>query len=275
MKYRLVALDLDGTLLNSHMQIQPETIEALRRVREMGVQVMVVTGRHHVAVFPYWDQLQLDLPAVCCNGAYVYDFHARRAIVGNPLTKPQCHQLLDIARRHGIYCMVYVDDAMAYEATSAHLRKMMTWAEALPEQIRPRLQQVERFENLIDEARTVWKFATASDDRLAMRSFVEEVEERLFLSCEGSAHNRMDVAQTGNSKGARLAQWIATQRIDPSEVIAFGDHHNDIEMLRVAGMGVAMGNADVKVRAGADWVTGDNNGSGIADALQRFILQGS
>lgn len=272
MQYRLVALDLDGTLLNSRMQIQDETVEVLKLVREKGIQVMVVTGRHHVAAFAYWDQLGLELPAVCCNGAYLYDFRARRALLANPLSKVQAHQLLDIARRHGIYCMVYVDEVMAYEQTCDFLRRLMAWSAGLPERVRPALRQVDSFEALIDEADAIWKFATACDDAATMDEFVHEVQERMGLSCEASSRNRVDVAQTGNTKGARLAEWISSQGISLSEVIAFGDHHNDIDMLRVAGMGVAMGNADERVQSAANWVTGSNDGSGIADALQRFVL---
>ena len=128
MRYRLVALDLDGTLLNNKMQIQRETVDAINRVRRRGVQVMLATGRHHVAAYPYWDQLQLELPAVCGNGSYVYDYQVRRALAANPLTKPQSQQLLQIARKHRIYCMIYADDVMAYEVRSPHRNALMNWA---------------------------------------------------------------------------------------------------------------------------------------------------
>src|SRR5664279_2812697 len=78
MTFQLVALDLDGTALDSHLQIRPATIEALQRARAQGVEVMLVTGRHHVATYAYWHQLGLELPAICCNGTYVYDFRTHR-----------------------------------------------------------------------------------------------------------------------------------------------------------------------------------------------------
>lgn len=272
MRYKLVALDLDGTLLNNQMQIQRETIDALKLVREAGVEVMMVTGRHHVAAYPYWDELQLDLPAVCCNGTYVYDYRAGRPLANNPLSKAQAHQILKVAREHDIYCMVDVDDAMAFETHDDHSYKLSKWAESLPTRVRPCLQKVERFDDLIDEVDIVWKFATACDDIPALRVFEQVLRESLGLSCEWSADNRLDVAQAGNSKGARLAEWIATQGIDSSEVIAFGDHRNDIGMLEVVGMGIAMGNADDVVQSRANWVTGTNDSTGIADALHQFVL---
>jgi Cof subfamily protein (haloacid dehalogenase superfamily) len=272
MKYRLVALDLDGTLLNSQLQIQRETIEALQRVREKGLQVMMVTGRHHVTTFPYWDQLQLDQPAVCCNGTYVYDFSARQALANTPLTKAQALEVVRISRRHDVHCVLLVENAMAYEAPASYMHRVMTWGSSLPERLRPAFLQVPSFEKLIAESDVIWKFASAADDAEVMKAFVKEVQEALGLSCEWSGTNRVDIAQTGNSKGARLKEWIAAQGIDASEVIAFGDHHNDIEMLKVAGMGVAMGNAEAEVQACANWITGSNDSSGIADALHRFVL---
>ena len=84
MTYRLIALDLDGTLLDSQLQIRPRTIEALKRAREQGVQAMIVTGRHHSAAYAYWHQLGLDLPTICCNGAYIYDLAGSRMKCNTP-----------------------------------------------------------------------------------------------------------------------------------------------------------------------------------------------
>lgn len=93
-----------------------------------------------------------------------------------------------------------------------------------------------------------------------------------FDCVRSSSGNRIDIARPGNSKGRRLAEFIAQQNILPQEVIAFGDQDNDKEMLELVGLGVAMGNSHQEVRACADWVTGTNDSDGIADALQRFVL---
>jgi len=272
MKYRLVALDLDGTLLDSQFQIRSETIDALRRVREQGVQVMIATGRHHVAAYPYWHHLGLELPAICCNGAYMYDYRARQPLASDPLTRQEARDLLELARRHDIYTMVYDKDFMAYETKSEHLKKILDWSASLAEEVRPRIECVDSFERLVEEAAIIWKFISSSDDLPAMHAFVSDIEQTLGLSCEWSGHNRVDITRAGNSKGNRLVEWIAQQGIAREEVIAFGDEKNDMEMLRVAGRGIAMGNSLADVQACADWVTGTNDSSGIADALQRFVL---
>ena len=272
MTYRLVALDLDGTLLDSQLQIRAETIDALARLRAQGIQAMIVTGRHHIAAYPYWKELGLELPAICCNGAYVYDFANGRALANDPLTRDEARRLLALARQHAVYTMVYDHDFMAYESIDGHLRKLLNWAATLAPAVRPRIEKVESFERLIDNAETIWKFITAANDATSMRAFVDDVEQTLGLCCVWSGATRLDITHAGNSKGHRLTQWIAGQGIAAAEVIAFGDHQNDVEMLRMMGTGVAMGNSLPDVQACADWVTGSNDGSGIADALDRFVL---
>ena len=272
MKYRLVALDLDGTLLDSQLQIRSATIDALARVRAMGVQVMIVTGRHHEAAYPYWHQLGLELPAICCNGTYMYDYRQRQALVSNPLPRKAARRLLELVRKHDIYTMIYIDDFMAYESECKHLNLLLQWSATLPEAVRPRIERVQSFERMLEEIGTVWKFAASGNDLPAMSTFASDLQQSLGLSCEWSANNRLDIACAGNSKGSRLAGWIAGQGIAREEVIAFADQQNDMEMLRLAGTGVAMGNSREEVQACADWITGSNDSDGLADALHRFIL---
>ena len=272
MTYRLIALDLDGTLLDSQLQIRPRTIEALQLAREQGVQVMIVTGRHHSAAYAYWHQLGLDLPAICCNGAYIYDFKTGKALAGDPLPPAEARAFLKLARAYPAHLMVYTDTAMVHEHDDIPLQEGMgDWAARLPENLRPRLASVASFDELIESQAVVWKFLAVPDDTEAMEALLNEANTQGFY-CVRSGGNRIDISRAGNSKGKRLAEFIEQRGLSPDQVIAFGDQDNDREMLQLAGLGVAMGNAHEDVRASADWVTGPNDGDGIGDALQRFVL---
>jgi Cof subfamily protein (haloacid dehalogenase superfamily) len=271
MNYRLVALDLDGTLLDNALQIRRETIDALRRARDQGVQSMIVTGRHHTAAHAYWRELRLELPAICCNGGYVYDFQAGKALAGDPYSRPEARQMLGIIRAHPVDAMIYTDAAMIYENDPPHLMPLRQWSATLPEPVRPRLDRVDSFDQVIDEAAIIWKFLIASEEPASLEAFMQDARARGF-DCVRSSHTRIDVARPGNSKGRRLSEFIARRKILPREVIAFGDEANDKEMLELAGFGVAMGNSRPDVRACADWVTGTNDSDAIAEVLQRFVL---
>ncbi len=273
MTYRVIALDLDGTLLTAQKTILPGSLEALQRAREAGYQVLIVTGRHHVAIHPFYQALALDTPAICCNGAYLYDYHGKRVLEGNPLTAEQAVQTLDVLHAQRVHsALMYVDDAMLYENAAGHVERTRHWALSLPEAQRPVFRQVASLRDAAREAKAVWKFALTGESIPHLQQATREVEDRLGLACEWSWHDQVDVAQSGNSKGNRLARWVESQGLDMSQVVAFGDNYNDLSMLERAGLGIAMGNADEAIQARADKVTGTNQQESIAEAIYRWLL---
>ena len=251
MTTRVIALDLDGTLLTSKKTILPASLEALARAREAGYQVIVVTGRHHVAIHPFYQALALDTPAICCNGTYLYDYHAKKVLAADPMPVEQAVSLTAMLAKQQIHGLAYVDDAMLYEHPTGHVIRTRNWAQALPEDQRPVFAQVDSLAQAVREVNAVWKFALTDDDIPRLQRFAQQVGETLGLECEWSWHDQVDIARAGNSKGKRLAQWVADQGLSMQDVVAFGDNYNDLSMLEAAGTGVAMGNAvdEVKARA--------------------------
>ncbi|XBS70999.1 pyridoxal phosphatase [Acerihabitans sp. KWT182] len=272
MNYSVIALDLDGTLLDRQKRILPESLKALTDAQAAGVKVMVVTGRHHVAIHPFYQALKIDTPAICCNGTYLYDYQAKSVITSNPLRKLQAKRVIALLKQYDIHGLIYVDDAMVYEQPSDHVIRSLAWAQTLPLSQRPNLVQVESLTQTAERADAIWKFATSHPDTDALQAFAETVELELGLSCEWSWHDQVDVAQTGNSKGKLLQQWVASQGIDMEKVIAFGDNFNDLSMLEAAGLGVAMGNSVDDIKARADLVIGDNESPAIAETIYQRVL---
>lgn len=272
MTYSVIALDLDGTLLTRQKTILPESLAALAQARAAGLRVVVVTGRHHVAIHPFYQALQLDTPAICCNGTYLYDYQARQVITANPLKKDQALQVIALLNHYDIHGLIYVDDAMLYAQSSGHVVRSLAWAATLPLNQRPTLLQVPSLEQAAEQAKGIWKFATSDPDVKKLHEFAAAVEKQLGLSCEWSWHDQLDVAQTGNSKGKLLQQWVESQGLSMSQVLAFGDNYNDLSMLEAAGLGVAMGNSDDAVKARCDLVIGDNETPAIAEVIKQRVL---
>lgn len=132
MTSRVIALDLDGTLLTSNKTILPASLEALARARAAGFQVIVVTGRHHVAIHPFYQALALDTPAICCNGTYLYDYQAKKVLQSDPMPVDKALSLTDMLAAHDIHGLMYVDDAMLYERPTGHVIRTSRWAQSLP-----------------------------------------------------------------------------------------------------------------------------------------------
>lgn len=272
MTYRVIALDLDGTLLDRQKRILPESLAALADARAAGVNVIIVTGRHHVAIRSFYKTLELDTPAICCNGTYLYDFQEQKVLAADPLDKIKAKKVVDLLEYYGIHGLLYVDDAMLYHETSGHVERSIAWGKTLPEGQQPTILQVNSLREAADEAQSIWKFATSHHDLDALQAFAQQAEKELGLACEWSWHDQVDVAKGGNSKGKRLQQWVESQGISMSEVIAFGDNFNDLSMLENVGLGVAMGNAVDEIKARAGLVIADNEQPGIAEVIRTRVL---
>lgn len=272
MTYKAVAFDMDGTLLNNQRNVLPETVAAIELVKKKGVKVILVTGRHHSIIYPYYHQLKLDTPTICCNGTYLYDFTNQRYYDANPLSKQQAKTILKLVNEYKIHTLLYNDKHMNYEVLDEHLKGLFKWVDGLPTELQPEIVKVDSFIDVIDNSADIFKFATSSDSIPALQAFSKAVDQAGEFECEWSWSNRADVALKGNSKGNGLANWAKREDIPLADIIAFGDSYNDLSMLKQAGLGIAMGNADDEIKAQADRVIGDNNRPSIAEELTRLFL---
>jgi Cof subfamily protein (haloacid dehalogenase superfamily) len=272
MKYKAVAFDMDGTLLASNRLVLPETVKMIQKISDKGIKVILVSGRHHTVIYPYYYQLKLSTPAICCNGSYLYDFEKQQNFAGKPMTKQQAKTLLNLVNQYGIHTLIYTDQFMTYEVLDDHLEGFCQWVKSLPEFLQPEVKKVDDFQQVIEQSNAIFKFATSSHDIPALKQFSNAVDALGEFSCEWSWSNRADVAVKGNTKGNGLRHWAEHENIDLSEIVAFGDSYNDISMLTIAGLGIAMGNADDEVKQQASYAIGDNNSPSIAAELKKLFL---
>lgn len=271
MSYQVIAFDLDGTLLNSQGAILDANKKALKQVQEKGIKVVLVSGRHHTAMKPYYAELGLDTPMICCNGTYMYHPATDEVLSANPLSHAACEQMLQVAKKYDIDLLMYSRDAMNFIKLNPHMEKFTQWVNSCHESVRPNVRQVADFSAIIqDQNETIWKFVISSANRQQMESAVAELPISEF-SCEWSWVDRVDCAKSGNSKGTKLLELLQTWNISPEKVIAFGDNHNDISMLSAVGLGVAMGNAEDEVKAQAKRVIGNNDEDSIARLLSELL----
>ncbi|MCW9698706.1 pyridoxal phosphatase [Avibacterium sp. 20-129] len=266
MDYKLVAFDLDGTLLNSQGQILSQNKDAIKKLQQQGIKVLLVTGRHHTAVIPYYVELGLTTPIICCNGTYVYDVQNDEVLAANPLSQQQAQQIYDTAAKHHCHLLMYSRNAMNYAELNPHMEKFLKWVASCPESVRPLVRKVESIQTVIDHDKPIWKCVISAQNKEIMNQVVAELPIEQF-SCEWSWVDRVDIANAGNTKGARLLEVLKQWNIAPQQVIAFGDNHNDTSMLTAVGLGVAMGNAEEEVKHQAKLTTTSNDEPGIAQVL--------
>ncbi len=202
----------------------------------------------------------------------MYDYHAKKVLEADPMPVDKALSLTSLLAEHDIHGLMYVDDAMLYERPTGHVIRTTNWAQSLPVEQRPVFTQVDSLAQAAREVQAIWKFALTDENIPKLQAFAQTVGQKLGLECEWSWHDQVDIARAGNSKGKRLAQWVAAQGLSMQDVIAFGDNYNDLSMLEAVGTGVAMGNAVEEVKARANVVIGENETTSIADFINRNLL---
>lgn len=267
---RLIAADLDGTLLDAGRAVSPETRRILDRVRALGVTVVLATGRTYEGVRGIYDHLGLDSPVITNNGGLVYDPVTDTVLDGHPLPPAVLKALLGWLDSRGIYNQFYTRDTIYIRRLDYITRE---WAEknaSLPEAQRIRMELLGDgpLPAALD-TEPFYKLLVMDRDPAVIQAVRRHVDAIPELDTTVSIENGLDILSAGISKGLGLERLAARLGIPREEIMAFGDQENDIEMLRYAGVGVAMENAGDHVKASADQVAPLHNEDGLA----RFLAQ--
>lgn len=271
--YKLLALDLDGTVLNSANKISTSLRETIQSIAAE-VMVVIVTGRHHTAAEPYYHELGLTTPIICCNGTYVYDYKSKSVLAENSISKKNAREFIALSEQFALKKVMYVQDAMTYslEQPIEYMAALKEWALSFPEANRPSIKQISDFNEELEAAPYIWKFVVEGEgENIEQFSALPFIKQQ-FMG-ERSWHNRIDFSHAGNSKGNRLSHLIKDYDIQAAQVVAIGDNHNDISMIELSGLGIAMLNADPVVKQSADQVceTDNNDQHGLAQLIERIF----
>lgn len=278
MAIKAVFFDIDGTLLNDRKNVQKSTIKAIRNLKDQGILVGLATGRGPSFVQPFLENLGLDF-AVTYNGQYIYS--RSEIIYTNQLSKTTVYRLIRYAgaRRREISLgtasgllgsgIIGLGTSRLGQIVSSLVPRK--WAKAIERSFKHFIRRIkpQNIDSLIVILREpiyqVVLVATEGESERIQKQF-----PRVKLT--RSSPYSMDVISEGQSKVKGIERVGQCYGFDLSEVIAFGDSDNDIEMLSQVGIGVAMGNASQQVKENARYTTADNNDDGISKALAHYGL---
>lgn len=266
MKYKLIALDLDGTLKNSNNEITEKTKKALIQAQELGIKVVLASGRPTPGLRHEAKELDLEKYEgyiLSFNGARVVDVKTKETIYEQTLTIEEAKKAYDRAKEYNLACMTYEDDMIVTE----DIDDEYVCVEARINDIKKK--KVSFKDNLKDPIHKV--LLTGQPDYVA--SIVDEFKQPFGdrLSIYRSAPYFIEIMAQGIDKAASLDRLANSLGIKQEEVIAFGDGYNDLSMIEYAGLGVAMANAVDGVKERANIVTLSNDEDGIAYTLSQII----
>ncbi|HEN0079518.1 TPA: HAD-IIB family hydrolase [Streptococcus agalactiae] len=278
MAIKAVFFDIDGTLLNDRKNVQKSTIKAIRNLKDQGILVGLATGRGPSFVQPFLENLGLDF-AVTYNGQYIYS--RSEIIYTNQLSKTTVYRLIRYAgaRRREISLgtasgllgsgIIGLGTSRLGQIVSSLVPRK--WAKAIERSFKHFIRRIKP--QNIDSLMVILREPIYQVVLVATEGESERIQKQFpRVKLTRSSPYSMDVISEGQSKVKGIERVGQCYGFDLSEVIAFGDSDNDIEMLSQVGIGVAMRNASQQVKENARYTTADNNDDGISKALAHYGL---
>ena len=272
---RLLAVDIDGTLLNSQFQIAEADINALRRAHQRGIEVILVTGRRHTFALPMARRLGFDLWLITSNGAVTRSLNGE-AFHRDLLPTQTCRQLCDHMRDFRGNMVITFDKeskgALVLERMDELTVSIQKWLEKNMQYI----QFVIPIEDaLITDPVQAMFCGTIARMKEALQLLESSTlrEQITVLRTEYPVRDLtiVDILNRDCSKGHALERWATHRGIPREQVMAIGDNYNDVEMLAFAGVPFIMGNACAELKSNGWQVTASNDECGVAAAVEQVL----
>ena len=266
MNYKMLVVDMDDTLLTDNHEISSENKEMLLKAQEMGVYVVLASGRPTSAMIEFAKELQCDVNnsfMISFNGSVITDLKEDKILFEHSLTKEQIHSLYDFSQQNNTHIITYIDGQIISERHSEYIdiEKKITGLKL----------------NIVSSFKDTVTTSAVKCILLEEPEYLKSVETVLKaampdLSICMSKPFFLEAAPNGIDKGASIKILAEKLNIHQSEIIAVGNAGNDLTMVQFAGLGVWVDNVDPELRHFADVIVASNNNHGVAEVVRRFIL---
>ncbi|RZT24098.1 MULTISPECIES: Cof-type HAD-IIB family hydrolase [Fictibacillus] len=282
---KLIAIDMDGTLVNKQLKVTKENSKIISQAVKDGHHVVIATGRSYDEARHTLEDAELHLPLICVNGAEIRSAEWE-ILSSTPLEFSQYEEIKRILDKEDIYYELYTSKGTytdnrekAYEVMKDIV--ITSNPEATDDDVQKAalrrfrlglVSVVGDFEKLLDQNDIeVYKFLAFSSDTARLQRAFQHLQAVDDLAVSSSADNNLEITNSEAQKGVALKRFAEIKGIPLENTMAIGDNYNDVSMLEIAGFPVAMGNAVDEIKEMASFVTKENDESGVAFAIQKFL----
>lgn len=260
---KLIAIDLDDTLLRNDLTISPRAKQAIFQATKAGAAITFATGRMFASALPFARELRLNLPLITYQGALV-KYAGGKVVYHKPLPLFLARKLVKFILPYGHHLNVYIDDELYMESASPEGQKYLNISKVPVHLVENLPEMIDRDPTkLLIIAEEPQVDALAADLRKAFGATVNITKSKPHF---------LEIGHRDATKGQALKSLTRSLGLQAAQVMAIGDSWNDIDMLEYAGIGVAMANAVAGVKEIADYITRNNDDDGVAEAIEKFVL---
>lgn len=269
---KLIAIDIDGTLLNSGGDIPVENKEALQFASKKGTQIVISTGRSYQGIKYLLASLGIEGYTICCNGAEVRKIGETEVVFQKSIPSYLVEEIVTRLEINEISVNVYIHDMICALGEN----RVKAYYDYVNSKVSPDLQcniKLMSVNDILEIVRTkkVYKFEIPVSNQIAAQAVKSIIEDSKVIKGFGSWDKGLEFISTNAGKETALVEIQQKLGLEREAIMAIGDYHNDIEMIKYAGVGVAMGNALPDVKSVADFITEDCDNGGVAKAIYNFL----
>lgn len=266
MSYKLLALDLDDTLLGESFAISPANREAIQEAARRGVKVTLATGRMYRSTLPYAGELGLDVPLITYHGALVKTSRTGEEIFHCPVPLDLAQEITSYVEEKGYHLNLYVNDNLYVQEDNPMTRLYVDIAKVVFNPVGSLVaflqEEPTKMTLIIDQEETLRELWSLFHQKYSGQLSV--VQSRPFF---------LEITHARATKGQALKSLASSLGIAREDIIAMGDSYNDLDMIEFAGLGVAVENARPEVKKAADYVAPSNQEDGVARVIEKYILR--
>lgn len=289
--YKLIGIDLDGTLLNSYGEVTDKTKDTIKKAIESGVEIVLASGRPIASVESLSYEVGANNYLISGNGAIVYDIKENKIIYDRFLTKKQLLNIIDICEENSIYYNVYSENEVITKALNYNTLFYYKENEHKEEDKRTVINIVSDVKDYVlnSENENFLKVTVCDQNQVIFNSITRKLRNITDIDVLDVAHMSRKTIKSGTEEilveyfyteitNKNVNKWTAMEalmeklNINREEVIGIGDNINDKELIEGAGLGVAMDNSTPVIKEIADYITSDNNSDGVAEVIEKFVL---
>lgn len=277
MDIKMICIDMDGTLLNRGKKISEYSKEIIKKVHDMGVEIVVTTGRIYNNAEYFSNLLGVKSPVIASNGAIVREKENSNVIYECSIPDNSCLGILDALIDNKLLFHVYTTDTIfCNNNLTKGLTQFYLNLQAKKEDMKLKYEVIrdkQTWKKILDENKNdITKFIAFSLKNkkiVKLRNLLESSDE---VVCYGSGSHSLEINSKNVSKGSAVKALAEYYNIEAENIMCIGDNENDVSMIEYAGIGVAMGNAIDAVKKVADYITETNDEDGVAKAIKEIII---
>ncbi len=289
--YKLIAIDLDGTLLNSYGEVSLKNKEMIKKAVARNIEVVLASGRPVDSVRNLANELGANHYMICGNGAMLYDLTQESIIYENFLDINKVLQIMDICEKNSIYYNIYKEDRVLTKSLNYNV---MFYQQENANREDSKKTNIEIVENMYEYIHNntdnqYLKITICEEDKIIFNSIMRKIKEIKDIEVLDVSHMSKKIIRDGTDEvelkyyyteisSKNVDKWFALEKlaeklnITSQEIMAIGDNVNDKMMMEKAGLGVAMGNSAPYIKEFANDITEDNNHDGVGVAIEKWTL---